>query len=139
MKRFLTFIITLILTATLFAESYKVVKVEGKVFVNDTQAQIEQILTEEDVLNVRPNASITLQIIGDKFEQRTFKKPSNRITAKTVWLESAVGKGGLKKMKIADASHIAPPIEGTRKGVATAASRASEAKEDFIWDVGEEE
>ena len=47
MKRFLTFIITLILTATLFAESYKVVKVEGKVFVNDTQAQIEQILTEE--------------------------------------------------------------------------------------------
>jgi len=39
-------------------------------------------------------------------------------------------------MKIADASHIAPPIESTRKGVATAASRASEAKEDFIWDAG---
>ena len=138
MKRFLTFIITLILTATLFAESYKVVKVEGKVSINDTPAQVEQILTEEDVLNVRPNASITLQIIGDKFEQRTFKKPSNRITAKSAWIDSAVLKGGLKKVKIVKAD-IAPPSEGTRKGVATAASRASEAKEDFIWDAGEEE
>lgn len=46
----------------------------------------------------------------------------------------AFKSNGLKKMKIADASHIAPPSEGTRKGVATAASRASEAKEDFEWD-----
>ena len=138
MKRFLTFIITLILTATLFAESYKVVKVEGKISINDTPAQVEQILTEEDVLNVRPNASITLQIIGDKFEQRTFKKPINRITAKTAWIESSISKGGLKKMKIVKAD-IAPPSEGTREGVATLSSRASEAKEDFIWDSGEEE
>lgn len=37
-------------------------------------------------------------------------------------------------MKIADASHIAPPVDRPREAVATAASRASEAKEDFEWD-----
>lgn len=43
----------------------------------------------------------------------------------------------LKNAKIVKASNIAAPIESTRKGVATAASRASEAKEDFDWDDGE--
>lgn len=40
----------------------------------------------------------------------------------------------LKNAKIVKASNIAEPVESTRKGVATAASRASEAKEDFDWD-----
>lgn len=40
----------------------------------------------------------------------------------------------LKNAKIVKASEIAGPVESTRKGVATAASRASEAKEDFEWD-----
>ena len=40
----------------------------------------------------------------------------------------------LKNAKIVKASNIAGPVESTRKGVATAASRASEAKEDFDWD-----
>lgn len=39
-----------------------------------------------------------------------------------------------KNAKIVKASNIAGPVESTRKGVATAASRASEAKEDFDWD-----
>ena len=39
----------------------------------------------------------------------------------------------LKNAKIVK-SNIAAPVESTRKGVATAASRASEAKEDFDWD-----
>ena len=40
----------------------------------------------------------------------------------------------LKNAKIVKASNIVAPVESTRKGVATAASRASEAKEDFDWD-----
>ena len=118
---------------SVFATSYKVVNITGKVFVNNTQVEIEQVLDDEDVLNVRPQAAITLQPI-DKIEKRTFKTANNHITVKDAWVQSAIGKGGLKKMKIADASHIAPPVDRPREAVATAASRASEAKEDFEWD-----
>lgn len=90
-------------------------------------------MNEEDVLNVRPQAAITLQPI-DGIEKRTFKGPNNKITVKDAWIQSAIGKTGLKKGTIVKASNIAPPVESTRKGVATAASRASEAKEDFDWD-----
>lgn len=133
MKKFLSFIFAFVLITSVFATSYKVVNITGKVFVNNAQVEIEQVLDDEDVLNVRPQAAITLQPI-DKIEKRTFKSANNHITVKDAWVQSAIGKGGLKKMKIADASHIAPPSDKPRQAVATAASRASEAKEDFEWD-----
>lgn len=133
MKKFLSFIFAFVLMTSVFATSYKVVNITGKVFVNNAQVEIEQVLDDEDVLNVRPQAAITLQPI-DKIEKRTFKSANNHITVKDAWVQSAIGKGGLKKMKIADASHIAPPSDKPREAVATAASRASEAKEDFEWD-----
>lgn len=133
MKKFLSFIFTFVLMTSVFATSYKVVNITGKVFVNNAQVEIEQVLDDEDVLNVRPQAAITLQPI-DKIEKRTFKSANNHITVKDAWVQSAIGKGGLKKMKIADASHIAPPVDRPREAVATSASRASEAKEDFEWD-----
>ena len=128
MKKFLSFIFAFVLMTSVFATSYKVVNITGKVFVNNAQVEIEQVLDDEDVLNVRPQAAITLQPI-DKIEKRTFKSANNHITVKDAWVQSA-----LKKMKIADASHIAPPVDRPREAVATAASRASEAKEDFEWD-----
>lgn len=132
-KLFLVFISMFILTFGSFAATYKILGITGKVFVNDTQVIAPgQVLNEEDVLNVRPQASITLQPI-DGIEKRTFKGPNNKITVKDAWIQSAIGKTGLKKGTIVKASNIAPPSEG-RKGVATAASRASEAKEDFDWD-----
>lgn len=133
MKKFLSFIFAFVLMTSVFATSYKVVNITGKVFVGNAQVEIEQVLDDEDVLNVRPQAAITLQPI-DKIEKRTFKTANNHITVKDAWVQSAIGKGGLKKMKIADASHIAPPVDRPREAVATAASRASEAKEDFEWD-----
>lgn len=133
MKKFLSFIFAFVLMTSVFATSYKVVNITGKDFVNNAQVEIEQVLDDEDVLNVRPQAAITLQPI-DKIEKRTFKSANNHITVKDAWVQSAIGKGGLKKMKIADASHIAPPVDRPREAVATAASRASEAKEDFEWD-----
>ena len=123
-----------ILTFGSFAATYKILGITGKVFVNDTQVIAPgQILNEEDVLNVRPQAAIILQPI-DSIEKRTFKGPNNKITVKDAWVQSAIGKIGLKKGTIVRASNIASPVESTRKGVATAASRASEAKEDFDWD-----
>ena len=133
MKKILTIIIMNLLFATVFAESYKVLDVVGKVYVGSEQVAVGQVLSEEDILNVRPQATITLQIF-DGIEKRTFKGPNNKIAVKNAWVESAIGKGGLKKGTIVKASAVAPAIESTRKGVATAASRASEAKEDFEWD-----
>lgn len=133
-KLFLVFISMFVLTFGSFAATYKILGITGKVFVNDTQVIAPgQILNDEDVLNVRPQASITLQPIDD-IEKRTFKGPNNKIAVKDAWIQSAVGRAGLKKRTIVKASNIAPAIESTRKGVATAASRASEAKEDFDWD-----
>lgn len=135
MKKLFSVIFTFILASLVFAESYKVEDVTGKVFLGTShdEVQIGQILDSEEIINVRPNASITLVSL-EKIERRTYKKPTNRISIGEVWISSAIGKQGLKKATIVKSSNIAPPVEGTRKGVATAASRASEAKEDFDWD-----
>jgi hypothetical protein len=133
MKKILTIIIMNLLFATIFAETYKVTNVVGKVFVDSEQVVVGQVLSDEDILNVRPQAAITLQIF-EGTEKRTFKGPNNKIAVKNAWIESGFGKGGLKKMTIVRANAVAPDIEKTRPGVQTAASRASEAKEDFEWD-----
>ena len=49
-----------------------------------------------------------------------------------MWVRSAIGKQG--KMMVVKAAQVAPDIDGVRHGVQTAASRASEVKEDFTWD-----
>ena len=135
MKRlFLVFISMFILTFGAFAEKYKVIGVTGKVLINNTQVSVPgQILNDDDILNVRPRAAVTLQLI-DGVEKRTFKTANNHITVKDAWVMSAFGKQGLKKGTIVKANNIAPPSERTREAVQTAASRASEAKEDFEWD-----
>ena len=129
MKKILTIIIMNLLFATIFAESYKVLDVVGKVYVGSEQVSVGQVLSEEDILNVRPQAAITLQIF-----EGTEKRTNNKIAVKNAWVESGFGKGGLKKMTIVRANAVAPDIDRVRPGVQTAASRASEAKEDFEWD-----
>ena len=133
MKKILTVIVMNLLFATIFAETYKVTNVVGKVFVDSEQVVVGQVLSDEDILNVRPQAAITLQVF-EGTEKRTFKGPNNKIAVKNAWIESGFGKGGLKKMTIVRANAVAPDIGTTRPGVQTAASRASEAKEDFEWD-----
>ena len=49
-------------------------------------------------------------------------------------VKDAVEKPRLKKDKISSLKVIAPRIKYSRPGVITAASRASDAKEDFEWD-----
>lgn len=133
MKKLFILALSLFVVFPLVGETYKVIEIEGKVFYGASQneLQIGDILNEDEVLNVMPQARVTLQIVG-LVEKRTFKKPSNRITVKEAWTSSAFSKG-LKKRTIVKATNIAPPSEGTSKGTATAASRASEAKEDIDW------
>lgn len=130
MKKFLTIVFAFILTATIFAESYKVKEVYGKVMFEDGTRIFEgQELEGEASIKVFPQSYIILVQDGKLRKINASQKGTvNELYAK------AFKSNGLKKMKIADASNIAPPSEGTRKGVATAASRASEAKEDLEWD-----
>ena len=135
MKRLVSILVTFFVFGTVFATSFKVVGVEGKVFYGTSQneVQIGDTLEDDIVLNVRPQSKITLQPV-DSIEKRTFKNPNNKIAVKDIWIRSAIGKQGLKKMTVVKAAQVAPDIDRVRPGVQTAASRASEAKEDFTWD-----
>ena len=135
MKKLISLLVNAILIiGTVFAAAYKVEAVDGRVSYSISQEDIEvgQILDENTLINIRPNSSITLMSL-EKTEKRTYSKPNSRIKIIEVWVESKIGKTGLKKQMIAR-TNVAPPVESTRKGVATAASRASEAKEDIEWD-----
>ena len=128
-------VIAILILGSLFATSFKVVDIDGKVLYGTSQnkVQIGDTLEDDIVLNVRPQSKITLQPI-DSTEKRTFKNPNNKIAVKDMWVRSAIGKQGLKKMKVVKAAQVAPDIDRVRPGVQTAASRASEVKEDFTWD-----
>ena len=135
MKRLVSILVTFFVFGTVFATSFKVVDVEGKVFYGTSQneVQVGDTLEDDIVLNVRPQSKITLQPVNST-EKRTFKNPNNKIAVKDIWIRSAIGKQGLKKMTVVKAAQVAPDIDRVRPGVQTAASRASEAKEDFTWD-----
>ena len=135
MKRLVSILVTFFVFGIVFATSFKVVDVEGKVFYGTSQneVQVGDTLEDDIVLNVRPQSKITLQPV-DSTEKRTFKNPNNKIAVKDIWIRSAIGKQGLKKMTVVKAAQVAPDIDRVRPGVQTAASRASEAKEDFTWD-----
>ena len=134
MKKFIVFALIAILSTSLFAAAYRITDVTGRVFLGSSQEEVEvgQILEEDTILNIRPGSSITITPV-EKTEKRTFKKPANRISVRDIWVESYIGKTKLNKVKIASAV-AEDTATGTRKAVVTAASRASEAKEDFEWD-----
>lgn len=62
------------------------------------------------------------------------KTPEHAIPIDDWFVKNRNPKGKLKKASIVKASNVAPDVEKSRPGVATAASRASDAKEDFEWD-----
>ena len=128
-------VIAILILGSLFATSFKVVDIDGKVFYGTSQneVQVGDTLEDDIVLNVRPQSKITLQPI-DSTEKRTFKNPNNKIAVKDMWVRSAIGKRGPKKMTVIKPAKVAPDIDIVRHGVQTAASRASEVKEDFTWD-----
>lgn len=133
MKKLFILVLSLFMVFPLLGETYKVTDIEGKVFygISQSELQIGDTLNEDEVLNVKPQAKITLQIVNSS-EKRTFKKPIKGITVKEVWASSIVNKG-LKKQVVVKSTTIAPSAKGTNKSVITAASRASDAKEDLDW------
>lgn len=123
MKKFLIAIL-MTLSFSLFAETYTVLDIYGIAKIEGSGAVVKgQELNDDDCIT----------IIGFK----DYVKLDNNLyiygPVKNKKVKDAVSKPKLKKGNIVRASQVAPDIEKTREAVATAASRASEAKEDFDW------
>ena len=130
MKKIITFLCVLFLGASLFASGYIVESFVGKVTYNNVQVEAGQELDDEEgILNTSLNSSVVLT-----FEGKTYTiKPKQKGTVKSLFALAAPTKGGLHKVQIAK-SDAEDNADGKRKGVSTASSRASEAKEDLQWD-----
>lgn len=136
MKKIFSFLVTLLFAGILFADTYKVENVKGKVFRLDglgNQIKIEknEVLNSNTILKIGISSELTLSCNGVKVLSKT---PVNAIPIDDWFVKNRALKGGLKKATVVKASEVAPDVEKSRPGVATAASRASDAKEDFDWD-----
>lgn len=136
MKKIFSFLVILLFAGALFADTYKVENVKGKVFRLDdlgNQVKIEKndLLESKTILKIGVNSELFLSCNGvNAFS----KAPEHAIPVDDWFVRNRTPKGGLKKISIMKASSVAPEIEKSRVTPATAASRASDAKEDFDWD-----
>ena len=136
MKKIFSFLIILLFTGVLFADTYKVENVKGKVFRLDdlgNQVKLEKndLLESKTILKIGVNSELFLSCNG---VNALSKNPEHAIPVDDWFVRNRTPKGGLKKISIMKASSVAPEIEKSRVTPATAASRASDAKEDFDWD-----
>ena len=93
------------------------------------KVSVRQELSASTVLNTGLNSSVTLVLDGKTITVKAKQKG----TVESLFVAAAPAKGGLKKQSIAKADAV-DSADGKREGVATASSRASEAKEDFTWE-----
>lgn len=134
MKKFLTFILLIVLSASLFATTYTVKSVTGKARykVDGAYKDIKagDILDGEFEVNIGINSGMELVREDGKY----IKIGSTRVgTLENVCIDVLGTKTGLNKKRTIAKADIAAPVDRPREAVATAASRASEAKEDFDW------
>ena len=135
MKKIFSFLVTLLFAGILFAESYKVESVKGQIFRldglgNQIKVEKDEILESETILKIGLNSELTLSCK----DVRAFSKvPEHAISAETWFSKNKTVKGKIKKATIVKTSNVAPAVEKSRAAPVTAASRASEAKEDLEW------
>ena len=136
MKRLFTLMVALFVGTMLFAatDSYVVDSVVGTVTYEKAPGKFEKVtvgqeLSASTVLKTGLNSSVVLKL-NDK--SVTIKAKQTGST-ESLFVAAAPAKGGLKKQSIVKSGDT-EIAEGKREGVATASSRASEAKEDFTWD-----
>ena len=138
MKKNLIFAVLLLGAAMLFAENYEVKSVSGKVTYESapgkwTEVKKGQKLSDSTVLNTSVNSKLVL-VTEDNTTVTV--KAMQKGTAESLVKANASGAKGLKKnpaSTIAKKSAAGAVTENS-KGVATASSRASEAKEDIEID-----
>ena len=136
MKRLFTLMVALFVGTMLFAatDSYVVDSIVGTVTYEKAPGKFEKVtvgqeLSASTVLKTGLNSSVVLKL-NDKSITIKAKQTGS---AESLFASATPAKGGLKRQSIAKSSD-AEIADGNREGVATASSRASEAKEDFTWD-----
>ena len=136
MKKLFTLFLALFVGTMLFAAtgSYVVESVTGNVTYESAPGKFEKVkvgqeLSASTVLNTGLNSSVVVKFDGKSITIKAKQKG----TVESLYVAAAPSKGGLQKKSIAKADAV-DRADGKREGVATASSRASEAKEDFTWD-----
>lgn len=123
MKKFLIAILMLF-SFSVFAEKYTVLAIHGRAQNQMGAISVGQELDDEEVISVL-GFSDNIKLDGNKYIFGPFKNKK---------VKDVISGPKLKKGKVVKASDVAPATEKSRPGVATAASRASDAKEDLEWD-----
>lgn len=135
MKRLFLTVFVLFCTIGLFAEKYTVKETNGNVTYKtlDKYNKVVPGMELDDETYVNVSVQAHLIVVNSAGKEITIKSASKGTVSELVIKYTTFQKSSLKKSTIAKAKDIAPdgPV---RKGVATAASRASEAKEDFNWE-----
>lgn len=124
MKKLLTTVALLFIFSFVFAEKYTVVQIQGKAHLKDGAIVTGQELDSE--------AIITIKGFRDYIKLNDNKSIYGPVINKKV--AEVVSGPKLKKGKIVSVSAVAPDVKESRPGVSTAASRASDAKEDLNWE-----
>ncbi|MBR1536503.1 MAG: hypothetical protein IJ630_06165 [Treponema sp.] len=135
MKKIISILLMTIFGAFLAfaAESYTVKSVTGKVQYESAPGswkniEVGQKLSASTVINTSPNSILVLTgEAGDVSVKAMQKGTVQNLTTNN-------GKGGLKKGAGLNKNTVAGAASTNTKGVATASSRASEAKADLDWD-----
>ena len=135
-KYVLTAVLAVFTAAFIFAASgtYKVQAVVGKVQYEAAPGSWKTVtkgqeLAPSTVINTGLNSKLVL-LMDDK---TITIKPMQKGTIEKLALATGNGKGSLSKDTEVTKADVKDDVSAT-KGVATASSRASEAKEDVDWD-----
>ena len=136
MKKLFTLFLALFVGTMLYAatDSYVVDSIVGTVTYEKAPGKFEKVsvgqeLSASTVLKTGLNSSVVLKL-NDKSVTIKAKQTGS---AESLFGAAGPAKGGLKRQSIVKAGD-AEIADVNREGVATASSRASEAKEDFTWD-----
>ncbi len=118
--------------ASLFAAgSYKVERVTGKVTYEANGEWKAVAVGQELVAGTNINTALNSSLVVSDGSSSATIKAMQKGSIET--LASATGSKGLKKATLSK-NNVAKKADGSQSGVATASSRASEAKKDLEWD-----
>lgn len=135
MKKIIVFALIFALSlGSLFAGSYKIKSVIGSVTYEVSPGKYDKLkegmeIDGFQVINTGLNSSVVVEYNGKTYTIKAKKKDS----IEKLFVMAAPSKAGLKVMSIAKADAL-DNATGAREGVATASARASEAKEDLVWE-----
>ena len=134
MKKYIILIFTMFLTGLLFARTYEVKSFTGTVSFDNGSGTFEpvkegQILDEKGIIKTAKDSSV---VIVSENEEATIPSMRRGVITEVFDAFSNAPKS-IKKNKI-EKQKLITDSNTNKKRISTAASRASEAKEDLEWD-----